>query len=43
SIVVQTKAGDDVWAFENWWTQQLHQCCDNTEICNAAMEQDAYD
>jgi hypothetical protein len=32
-VVVQTKPGDDVWAFENWWTQRLHNCCEQSDIC----------
>jgi len=31
--IVQTKPGDDVWEFENWWTQNLHNCCEDTYTC----------
>ncbi|CAF3522205.1 unnamed protein product [Rotaria sordida] len=33
NVVVQTKPGDDVWKFENWWTQQLHHCCEDIGSC----------
>lgn len=33
SIVVQTKPGDNVWAYENWWSYRLHNCCEDAKLC----------
>ncbi|CAF3449772.1 unnamed protein product [Rotaria socialis] len=32
-IVVQTKPGDDVWEYENWWTYNMHDCCGSPKAC----------
>ena len=34
-VVVQTKPGDNPWAFENWWTYRLHNCCEDSGTCKS--------
>lgn len=34
--MIQTKPGDDVWDYENWWTQNLHSFCDDTKTCKSS-------